>query len=319
MSKRNKIRIGILGGWDIARKAYFPLLPSWPGVDVIGVFSRTEKTASEVADRWQIDYRTNNIDALITQGIDAAFILTSTDSHYYLSKKLLESGIDVYVEKPATQSSGETQELADLAAYKKQIFMVGFNRRYSPLYIKAKEIFGNRKIRQCIVQKHRSGTKIRDLAQTYLDDTVHQIDLLRFFCGEVEPVATYYQMEEGRLRSAMSVAELNSGGMGMVLTSREAGMWTERVSLHGGDLSVEVSAFRELRVRYPDSEEVYGADRAGRWMPQLEERGFVGEIEHFFECIRTRNTPMTDGYDSVKTQKLLEALIEKSIASKRGV
>jgi virulence factor len=318
MSKQNQIRIGILGGWDIARKAYFPILPSWPAVNVIGVYSRTDKTANEVADRWHIDYRTTDIEALINKGIDAAFILTSTDSHYYLAKKLLESDVDIYVEKPATQSSKETQALAELASDKKRIFMVGFNRRYSPLYIKAKEIFGNRKIRQCIVQKHRSGTKIRDLAHTYLDDTVHQIDLLRFFCGEVTPIATYYQIEDKKLRCSTSVAELESGGIGMVLTSREAGMWTERVSLHGGELSVEVNAFRELRIRHPDYEEVYGADRAGRWMPQLKERGFVGEIEHFFDCVVTRKRPQTDGYDSVKTQKLLEAFIEKSVESKKG-
>lgn len=318
MSSEKRLKIGILGGWDIARKAYYPLLPSWPGVDVVGAFSRTYETVDPVADRWRIPFRTTDLDALIEQGIDAAFILTSTDSHYDLAKILLNAGVDVYVEKPATESSQETQELADLAAEQDRIFMVAFNRRYAPLYVKAKEIFGERTIRQCIIQKHRSGLKDRDLAQTYLDDTVHQIDLLRYFCGEVTPQATYYQMEDDRLRNAVSVSTLESGGTGTILTSREAGMWTERVALHGEDLSVEVSAFRELRVRYPDYEEVYGADRAGRWMPQLEERGFVGEIEHFFDCVRSRHAPLSDGYDSVKTQVLLEALVETSIQTEQA-
>lgn len=316
MSEPRRLRVGILGGWDIARKAYFPVLPSWPDADVVGVFSRTEKTVTEVADRWRIAFRTTDINALIKQGVDAAFILTSTDSHFYLAKTLLEAGIDVFVEKPATESSQETRELSELAEARDRIFMVGFNRRYSPLYMRAKEIFAERIIRQCIIQKHRSGTKDRGLAQTYLDDTVHQIDLLRYFCGDVVPLATHYQMEDNRLRSAVSVTSLAAGGIGVVLTSREAGMWTERVSLHGDDLSVEVSAFRELRIRYPDYEEVYGADRAGRWMPQLEERGFIGEIQHFFECARTRERPRSDGYDSVKTQQLLEGLVEKAVQIK---
>lgn len=318
MSELNNFRIGILGGWDIARKAYFPILPSWPRVEVVGVFSRTEKTVNEVANRWHIDYRTTSIDELIAKGIDAAFVLTSTDSHYFLVEKLLKAGIDVFVEKPATQSSEQTRQLASLAAQTKRILMVAFNRRYAPLYVKAKEIWGNRPIHKCIIQKHRSGTKERDLEQTYLDDTIHQIDLLRFFCGEVEPLSTYYQMMDNRFYSSASVTSLKSGGIGLVLTSREAGMWTEQVSLHGGNISLEVSAFRELRVRYPDHEEVYGADRAGRWMPQLEERGFVGEIRHFFECIVSRESPFTDGEDSVKTQELLEKLVKKSVRTSQG-
>ena len=59
----------------------------------------------------------------------------------------------------------------------------------------------------------------------------------------------------------------------MVLTSRQAGIWQERVYLHGGDFTVELHAFRQLRVRRSDDEQVIGEDRAGRWFPQLVERG----------------------------------------------
>jgi virulence factor len=48
-------------------------------------------------------------------------------------------------------------------------------------------------------------------------------------------------------------------------------------------------------------------------MPQLEERGFEGEVQHFFECVRNRSNPQPDGYDAAKTQLLMEQLIEKSV------
>ncbi|MEJ2759873.1 MAG: Gfo/Idh/MocA family oxidoreductase, partial [Anaerolineales bacterium] len=277
-----KLRIGILGGGDIAWKAYFPMLVKWPGIEIRTVYSRTQETIDKIGNHFNIDPRTTSVDGVIDSGVQAALVLTHTVSHYEICRHLLLSGVDVYVEKPATTSSQKTKELADLAKEHKRIFMVGFNRRFSLFYKQGKEIFGNRKLRMCVVEKHRPGTKPRDLFQTYLDDTIHQIDLLRFFCGEVNADYTGYTMEDSKLRSAVSIGATGSGGLAIVQTSRQAGMWQERVTLHGDDMTVEISAFRQLKVKYKDHEEVYGAERSGIWMPQLEERGFHGEVGHFF-------------------------------------
>jgi virulence factor len=74
-------------------------------------------------------------------------------------------------------------------------------------------------------------------------------------------------------------------------------------------MTVEVSAFRELRVKYPMREEVFGLERPGLWVPELTERGFSGAIEHFFECVRQRQTPLTDGYEAARTQQLVEDMV----------
>lgn len=313
MSVNPIIRIGILGGWDIVRKAYMPLLDDWEGIEIAGIFSRTTRTADEVAQRWGLDFSTDQLDELIARDLQAAFVLTSNDSHFGLCQRLIEAGIDVYVEKPATEHSQQTQALAELADRNKRIFMVGFNRRYAPLYRQAKEIFGGRPIRFCLVEKHRPGIRQRDLRQTYLDDIIHQIDLLRYFTGEPSPLQTHYTLQEGKFLSAASLAALPGGGTGLVLSSRDAGMWQERLTISGGDLTVVVSAFRDLCVLSKDREEVFGADRAGRWFPQLEERGFAGEIAHFFDCVRNRSIPNSDGHDSVRTQQLMEAMVNNAV------
>jgi virulence factor len=310
------MRIGILGGWDIVRKAYMPLLSSWPGVEIVGIFSRTTQTAQEVAERWHVEFYTNQLDELLEAKPQAAFVLTSNASHYSLCTQLLSAGIDVFVEKPATEHSQQTRELADMAKQQGRIFMVGFNRRYAPLYQQAKAVFGERRVGLCMIEKHRPGVRQRNLRQTYLDDTVHQIDLLRYFTGEPLAIVTRVTLDnEGALIAAASLTTLPGGGTGLVLTSREAGMWQERLTLSGDGLTVVVSAFREMRVLYPDHEVVYGSDRAGKWFPQLLERGFTGEIEHFFKCIQERTDPLSNGYESVQTQLLLESMVDKAIVN----
>jgi virulence factor len=307
------LRVGILGAGDILRKAYMPLLPGWPGISIVGIYNRTLQAASDVAGQWHLPFSTDNLDALLDQKMDAAFVLTSNESHFSFTKILLENGIDVYSEKPSASTSLEARQLADLAGKNDRILMIGFNRRYAPLYQQAREVMKEKKIRMCILEKHRTGVWNRGLEVAYLDDIIHQIDLLRFFTGEPVVNSTRVMVENGRFLGAESSCSLPDGGMGLVLSSREAGMWQERAFITGDDTTVQVNAFRELRILHKDHEEVYGTDRGGKWFPQLLERGFTGEIEHFFSCVETRSKPLTDGHEAALTQQLVEEMIAKSV------
>jgi len=223
---------------------------------------------------------------------------------------LLNAGIDVFVEKPIAQNSKEAQNLAQIAEKKNRVLMVGFNRRFSLLYNEAKEIFGARKIQLAIFQKNRPRATHTTLYNNYLDDTIHQIDLMRFYCGDVEPLTTTYEQEHGKIVGAVSVCGLKDGGLGVIMTSLKAGSWQERAVLHGENLTVEVDAFEKLTIKNTDHERVIGTDRPGKWIPDMKERGFYGEIENFFNCIVSRKQPLTNGFDAVKTHQLIEKLVE---------
>ena len=303
------LQIAVLGAGGIARRAYLPLLRTWPGTELVGIFSRTQGSVDAICSEWQIDFGTTDVRSLLARQPQAAFVLTNTPSHNMLVQTLLKAGVDVYVEKPATESAGETRLLAETAAACNRVFMVGFNRRFALLYRQAREAFGQRKVQLCTIEKHRPSAYHVSLYNNYLDDTIHQIDLLRFFCGEVRALHTSHQMQAGKLVGAVSVTELDQGGVGLILTSLQAGAWQERVSLYGEGLTVQVDAFRELRIRYPDREEVFGADRPGRWVPELMERGFQGAIDHFLSCVRSRQVPETDGHEAARTQELAEQLV----------
>ena len=308
-TNNNILRIGILGSGNVTRKAYLPLLRTWPQTRIVGLYSHTQENAEKICADWQINFGTSDLGALIEKKPNVAFVLTSRPSHEELVHELLQAGIDVYVEKPATESSKTIRALSDLAKERGLMLMVGFNRRYALLYRQAKEIFKQRPIQMCIVEKHRPSAYHTSLYNNYLEDTVHQIDLLRFFCDNPQALHTSFEMRDGRLIGALSVAKPTSGGLAVVLTSLQAGSWQERVTLHGDSLTVEVTAFRELIVKHRDRVEVHGPDRPGRWISELVERGFHGAIEHFFQCVRERKTPQTDGYEAVRTQELVEAFV----------
>lgn len=302
------LNVVVIGAGDIARKAYLPLLRTWPGTRILGIFSRTQPAVDSVCRDWQIEFGSTNIQDLIELRPDAAIVLTKTLSHFNIAQQILEAGIDLYIEKPATTSYRQTRSLADMAIQKGKIFMVGFNRRYAPLYQLAKDYFSGHTITQIVAEKHRTISHHKSLYNQYLDDTIHLIDLVRFYCGQVDAVHTSYLMQNGEMSNAVSQMRLAQDGTALVITCLNAGAWQERVSIYGDQMTVEVDAFREMRVKFPDHEEVYGGDRPGRWIPELTERGFTGELTHFFECVRNRTQPMTDGYQAAQTQKLVEQL-----------
>lgn len=307
-----KIQVAIFGAGGIAHKAYLPILSNWPGIEIIGIFSRTKDSIDKACLDFHLGLGTTDAQKLIELKPDAAFVLTNDQTHFKFVKMLLNAGIDVFVEKPITENSEEAQTLAEIAEKENRVLMVGFNRRYSLLYKKAKEVISGRKIQLAIFQKNRPQATHTSLYNNYLDDTIHQIDLMRFYCGNVEPLSTAYEEEDGKIVGAVSVCKLKDGGLGVIITSLKAGSWQERVVLHGDNLTVEVDAFEKLTIKNKDHEQVFGTDRPGKWIPDMHERGFYGEIEHFFDCVVSRKQPLTNGFDSVQTLQLIEKLVEKA-------
>lgn len=133
---------------------------------------------------------------------------------------------------------------------------------------------------------------------------------MRFFCGNVVPLITFFEKQEGKIAGAISICSLKNGGLGVIITSLKAGSWQEKISIHGENSTIEVDAFERLTVKNHDHEHIYGTDRSGKWISDMRERGFYGEIEHFLACIVARKQPLTNGFDVLKTHQLLEQLVE---------
>ncbi len=303
------VTISVLGAGDIARKAYFPLLLPMRDAVVQAVYSRTEETLSRARAGWGFENTTTDIEEVIRLKPQAALVLTSTASHFDLAARLLHAGIDVYIEKPAAEYSGQVHQLGKLAEDTGRVLMVGFNRRYALLYRQAREILGDRRVNLCVAEKHRPSAYHISLYNNHLDDSIHQVDLLRFFGGENEPLHTTFQEENGKVTGTASTTRLESGGTGVLLNSYRAGGWQEQVTLHAEGVSILVKAFEEIVVREGDQETRYGIDRPGKWLPSLVERGFGPELDHFLDCVRTRRTPDTSALEAARTQELVEGMV----------
>lgn len=309
----NPYPIGIIGCGYITRKVYFPLLMSRFELSVKHVLSQTKRNWDEVRTSWPDLSLTTNWDEFLSSGIQAAFVLTPADTHYELCDRLLEAGIHILVEKPPTTSSRATLTLAKKALQKKLVLMIGFNRRFSPPIIHARDLLRGKPIRLCLLEKHRPFQQERGLSETYLEDLIHQIDLLRYICGDLTPIHTTALESEGTLLSSSSTLKINSSGLGVILHSRQSGLWQERVTIIADETTLRAEMFQSMeQIDSEGKKMIWQAEPAE---PEFVARGFLAEVKHFFDCIRTGEQPITNGFEGARTQELQEQLsaIQKNI------
>lgn len=303
------MRAAVIGLGGIAEKAYLPLLTGWKGLELI-LHARTLETVESYQDQYRVPHGTTIFDEVLALQPDVAFVLTPSDTHYEIARGLLVAGIHVYLEKPATLQTEHTRSLAELADERDRVLMVGFNRRYAPLHERARELWDGRPVGFCVLEKHRDSAYHPDLYSNYIDDTVHIIDLLRFFCGEPEPLRTAAHVKNGKLVRATALLDVDGTGHAVVATELNAGSWQERYTLHGGGASLYVDAFSELRFIDEEGQRVEKETYASAWMSTLKGRGFEDEIAHFLTCVREGLTPRTSAWEALRTQELLEGMVE---------
>ncbi|NMB88676.1 MAG: Gfo/Idh/MocA family oxidoreductase, partial [Chloroflexi bacterium] len=276
------LRLAVVGLGGIALKGYLPVITSWEGVEPI-FYSRTPEKVERLAHLHRIEKYTTNMDQLMDWKPQAAFILTPTDTHADLARHFMEAGVDVFLEKPATFSSSETQKLAELADARQRILMLAFNRRFAPLNVQARQLWGDRPISMASFEKHRSKPNFTSLFFHMNEELIHIIDLLRFFCGEAHAVNTLQKVdpETNLFLEAVTLLQLENGGFATISASMRAGQWYEHYTLNGGTASLYLDAFSELKLASQGSEQVWKEPYPSTWQSNLVGRGFVGEMEHF--------------------------------------
>lgn len=133
----SKLRIGVIGLGGIAQKAYLPVLSHAEKWTLVGGFSPNQQKAQAVCDSYRIACF-SRMDELASQ-CDAVFVHSSTASHFDVVGQLLAQGVHVYVDKPLAAELDQAEQLVEQANRAGKALMVGFNRRFAPLYRQLKE------------------------------------------------------------------------------------------------------------------------------------------------------------------------------------
>jgi predicted dehydrogenase len=90
--------------------------------------------------------------------------------------------------------------------------------------------------------------------------------------------------------------------------SRAAGQWHERLEAHGSSQTAVVEYPESVRVVGEETQE-WQATPAGWGVVSAAARlGFSGLIDHFFDCVESRERPLTSIHEALRTHELVDAI-----------
>jgi len=304
-----KPRIGMVGLGNIAQKAYLPILSKETNWSFEGAFSPSKDKRKAICSQ----YRIPDFDSIekLANHCDAVFVHSATSTHYEVVSLLLSLGKDVYVDKPLAASVTEAEKLVELSIRKSRKLMVGFNRRFSPMYIQAKENAKN--IASIRFEKHRTNSiGPQSFEFTMLDDYLHLVDTVRWLAnGELSTV--YGKLKINNENSLMYASHVYESSEGFTLNTemhRKAGTNLEKLELITDGSIIRIMNMNSMEIEANDN---VTKSFPGSWESTLKQRGFEDCIHHFINCIHNDEKPIVDGEEALKSQLIVEKQLKEGL------
>ena len=259
----------------------------------------------------------DTVDAAL-KDVDAAVIVTPTDTHAPIIRRCLDAGIATFCEKPIAIGIPETKDIVAHVTKTKGRLQIGFQRRFDAGYRRAKEALSGAKLGPVysfvMVSCDRLPPPDAYIATSggqFKDQLIHDFDITRYLFGDVAEVtatgstlgAPQYEKMNDVATSAV-IVKTTGGALGLItgLRHNEAGY----------DIHVEIHAAKDtlaigIDPRTPwRSVEADAPALAGPAYPSFFVRfgdAYKAELAHFLEFARGRaDNPCTaaDGLEALR-------------------
>jgi UDP-2-acetamido-3-amino-2,3-dideoxy-glucuronate N-acetyltransferase len=276
-------------------------------------------TASEFASRYEVPARRFE-ELLEDEEIEAVAIATPAALHSIHTRKALEAGKHVFVEKPLAMSVPEGQLLSNIARDRQRVLMVGHVLRYHPVVRKLlQEVRAGRLGTVRHIYSRRLGLgKFRTEEDVLWSFAPHDVSIiLAIFNAMPQRISAH-----GRpiLNSHIAdIARIHLDFDGGV-TADVAVSWLNPVKEHKLVLiGSRAQAVFDDTLSWPEKLQIFdhgidvssGAVRVVRAEPVLvrvdEREPLREECAHFLSCVSGSKRPRTDGLEALRVLRVLEA------------
>ena len=263
-----------------------------------------------------------SIDAAL-DGVDAAVIVTPTDTHAPIIMRCLDAGIATFCEKPIAIGIPETKEIVAHVERTKGQLQIGFQRRFDAGYQRAKEALADGKLGPVysflMVSCDRLPPPDAYIATSggqFKDQLIHDFDITRYlFADEVEEVTAtgstqgFPQYEAMKDVSTSAVMlKLRGGALGLVTALRhnEAG-YDIHVEIHAAKdtLAIGVDPRTPWRSVETDAPKLAGPAYSSFFVRFGD--AYTAELAHFLKFARGEAPNLCTARDALEALRIGEA------------
>lgn len=275
-----------------------------------------EKSLAE--DYKGVRYYREYSDVLKSQEIAAVALATPAVTHYEMAKAALNSGKDVFVEKPLAIDQGQGGELVELAQAKGRVLMVGHILRYHPAVLALQKlIHGGALGKMYYLYSNRLNIgKIRTEENILWSFAPHDISVILSLLNEM-PVRVACHGNAYLTRDVFDVTvsqfDFPSGVQAHIFVSWLHPVKEQKLVVVGSEkMAVFDDTAEDKLVLYPHKVEwknrIPTATKAKAEAVPLEKvEPLKAECQHFLDCLGSRQAPVTDGHEGLRVLSLLDA------------
>lgn len=269
--------------------------------------------------------------------VDAVVVATSSDTHYTVGKDALDAGKHLMVEKPLAMSYAQGEEMVRLADEKKLTLLVGHLLRYHGAYQALKDYIedGTLGTLRYIYCTRVNLGKVRREENALWSFAPHDISVVLHLVGSMPTSAVVVgqsYLREGVADVAFMILEFEGSVVSHIHVSwldphkvrRTTVVGSEKMAvLDDTEVSEKIRIY-DKGVNYVPSYGDYGESLTIRvgdiLIPKLDLlEPLKVECQHFADCIRDGETPLTCGKDGLAVLKVLEAADQSLLAHGKRV
>ncbi len=346
----SRVRLGIIGVGNFAQTC---LLPNIKGdkIDFVGVADAQGTIAKMVAKKYGYKYCTSDYKKLLDdKTISTIFIATRHNLHAQLITESIKAGKHVFCEKPLCLNQKELNQIAKVynnSMTKKNIpspltgegkgegemtqlpnnsmtpvLMLGFNRRFSPLTIKAKQFMDdkvgpyliNYRINAGMLPKDHWLLDLKQGGGRIIGEVCHFIDIISYFT-QSRLVSVYAQSLSGSKPvsndNIIATLKYEDGSIASIsyFAVGDKDFPKERIEIFGDEKVCVINDFREA---------IFSSEGKQTKRKMAQDKGFSNEIKAFFDAIKN-GKPSPIPFEQIVETTLATFLVNESIRTGKPV
>jgi myo-inositol 2-dehydrogenase/D-chiro-inositol 1-dehydrogenase len=314
------MKIGLLGVGRLGA-SHAETLRGLSDVEELRIYDADGARARDVAAKVSASAVTS-IDAAL-DGVDAAVLVTPTDTHAALIRRCLDAKIATFCEKPIAIGISETKDIVQHVARTNGRLQIGFQRRFDAGYRTAKEALVGGKLGPVysfvMVSCDRlppPDAYIGTSGGEFKDQLIHDFDITRWLFGdEVDEITAtgstlgmpHYEGMHDVGTSAVLV-KLRGGSLGLItgLRHNEAG-YDIHVEIHAAKdtLAIGVDPRTPWRSVEPDAPPLAGPAYPSFFVRFAD--AYHAELAHFLRFARGQAENACSAADALEALRIAEA------------
>jgi predicted dehydrogenase len=300
----------VIGAGSFGRN-HIRVVSQLPGVELSAVVDSDAEKLAEL-DLSPATRRLTSLDELPDE-TDAALLVTPTNTHEELATRLLQSGLDVLVEKPIADSSAAGERLGRSAKANGRILQVGHLERFNP----AVTALSGAVTIPLFFEIHRlSVFTPRSLdTDVVLDLMIHDLDIVLALVKQspVEIRAAGISVLSPKVDIANVRLAFSTGCVANLTASRVSTERVRKLRLFQPGQYITADYARQeaavLRVKQDGAAENPKIDFAQ--LPVDKREPLQEELAAFFQSVRDRTTPLVGAEEAVQSLRVAEAIAVK--------